>query len=593
MSLTDQDYRRARHIVDPAADLLEMALRHQTRGPAGLHPRILLTGMALAINQYADAHITTIHRTLTQDLTREAMWDLGVLRATGTGRVHTLTLHELYQLSKKVTRKLDHTHARCHGMSREERLRRRANLDRIADTLLDQTLIPRPKDAQSYALDATGIWAFEKSPTPVDSAAVPAEPCQDDEHNDPTKRPAANHAPTKPENAAVVPAATGRGTKGPSDARFGSKTSKSGRKESFYGYDCHALVRVPEKFRPNPDNVDRPIPRSEPPLVVALVVVPASTDVAEPSLALIRRFIERTDETIKYLLVDRHYSYKQYDRWLHPLLELHIRQIADLRSDEQGWKLWNGLKFVAGTAHCPCTPDVHQNIPSPGLNGTQEQWDNFHTLIEDRKSYACQIINRLDSDGKTKVRCPAKAGTVGCPRRQGTVASALELGLPIIANPPTGDSNDVPDICKNDTVTLHARTPAEKVALKMTQPFYWETRAWRLAYGSRTFIEGWFGTLKGSTATNVHRGIHNFVGLPMSHIVIATAAAVTNMRLLRAWHTETDLGDPTHPLLRPDPPRYGHIDLTAQQAALIDATHLPPISDPTPARPRQRRKPAA
>lgn len=594
MSITDQDYRRARHIVDPAAELLDTALRHRTRGPAGLHPRILLTGMALAINHYADAHISTIHKTLTEDLTREAMWDLGVLRATGSGCVHTLTLHELYQLSKKVTRKLDHTRDRCPGMPREERLRRRANLDRIADALLDPTLTPRPRDAQTYALDATGIWAFEKSPTPIDSESAPADNCDDDEHDDPPARPTARPEPAQPENApAQAPLAPGRGSKGPSDARVGSKTSKSGRKESFYGYDCHALVRVPDRFRPDPDDADRPIPRSEPPLVVALVVVPASTNVAEPSLAMIRRFTQRTGETIQHLLVDRHYSYKQYDRWLRPLLALGIRQTADLRSDEQGWKQWNHLKVVAGTPHCPCTPDSHQNIPSPGLNGTKEQWDNFHTAIEQRKSYACQIVNRLDADGKIKVRCPAAAGTLGCPRREGTIASALEQGLPIITNPPTGDDDLIPGICKNDTVTLRVRSAAEKIAMKLTQPHYWGTRAWRTAYARRTYIEGWFGTLKGSTATNVHRGIHNFIGLPMSHIVIATAAAITNMRLLRSWHAETGQGDPNHPLLQPDPPRYGHIDLTAQQAALIDAAHLPPISAPTDAKPRQPRKRAA
>jgi hypothetical protein len=81
--------------------------------------------------------------------------------------------------------------------------------------------------------------------------------------------------------------------------------------------------------------------------------------------------------------------------------------------------------------------------------------------------------------------------------------------------------------------------------------------------------------LKNTNATGMHEETHQFRGLPWVTIVISLAAAATNARELRAWHAATSLGDPTHPLLKPDQPFHGFTQLTAEQAAAIDMQCAP------------------
>lgn len=52
----------------------------------------------------------------------------------------------------------------------------------------------------------------------------------------------------------------------------------------------------------------------------------------------------------------------------------------------------------------------------------------------------------------------------------------------------------------------------------------------------------------------------------MVSIVVALAAATTNLRLLRRWNEEMGEGDATHPLLQPDQPHHGFAELTKEQA---------------------------
>jgi hypothetical protein len=46
---------------------------------------------------------------------------------------------------------------------------------------------------------------------------------------------------------------------------------------------------------------------------------------------------------------------------------------------------------------------------------------------------------------------------------------------------------------------------------------------------------------------------------------------------LRAWHARTGRGPGDHPLLQPDPPYYGFIDATPEQAAEIIEGYYPQI----------------
>ena len=178
-----------------------------------------------------------------------------------------------------------------------------------------------------------------------------------------------------------------------------------------------------------------------------------------------------------------------------------------------------------------------------------------------------QYVERLDANGRMRLRCPARNGTLGCPLVPGSVPAATTVGLPVVTPPA---ETDQPKICHQDTVTLRLRTDAQKTAMKLAQPQYWGTPEWERNYARRTYVEGWFGVLKSKTSTDCRRGSHQFRGLALVSLVLACAAAVTNKRMLRKWHDETGLGDPTHPLLQPDRQFYGFTELDATTARAID-----------------------
>ena len=164
------------------------------------------------------------------------------------------------------------------------------------------------------------------------------------------------------------------------------------------------------------------------------------------------------------------------------------------------------------------------------------------------------------------IRCPALDGTVGCPLRPETMATATLINLPIIMEPPAEVGR--PSICTQKSVQLNVKTEAQKRVTKMYQRFYWGSDQWRISYARRTYVESWFGVLKNTSATGFHRGSHQFRGLPLVTIVLSMAAATTNLRLLRAWHEETGLGDPTHPLLQEDDECHGFTQLTNEEARI-------------------------
>ena len=545
MSITTDDYRRARHIAEPAAEQLLTAIRPDRRGGPGLHPRVLLTGMLLSIDTRGTATIADIHDVLTRSLPRELQWDLGVLHGDAE-TPSQISVNQLYKITQRISAHIDHSDTRAPGLDHTTRQSRRETLAGIITALLSATLPDRPDDATDYALDGTGIWAAERAPTAIPDTCQQAEQVNADIVDEPVP---------------VAPRST-RGDKGASDAAYGGKTGKDGKVQMFFGYDCEALIRIPN---PRPAHKAR----TEPTLVEQLVVLPASTHITEPCLTIIDRVLA-SGQHINHLLVDRHYSYKQFEQWLSPLLTRGITQVADAHANDQGFRDWDGMRVAAANFHCPATPDHLGVIPTLGPNPTRAEANATHARIEERHAYAMQYVERLDANGRMRLRCPARNGTLGCPLVPGSVPAATTVGLPVVTPPA---ETDRPKICHQDTVTLRLRTDAQKTAMKLSQPQYWGTPEWERNYARRTYVEGWFGVLKSKTSTDCRRGSHQFRGLALVSLVLACAAAVTNKRMLRKWHDETGLGDPTHPLLQPDRQFYGFTELDATTAQAVDEAY--------------------
>jgi hypothetical protein len=466
-----------------------------------------LTGLVLTLDMFGDAHIRKVHEMLTHYLPRELQWDLGVITEPQAGVIEQLSEHALYTLTKHLRQKLDYTKIRAVGLSKSERNKRRDVVDIVAQALIKATLTPRPPGAEDFAMDATALWAHERSERSISQIAIKSASHPDQEEAELKILNEQVEAVTKDGQG------IGKGEKGSSDASHGAKTNKDGTRSYFYGYDVHTVVRVPERTAGV---------RPEAPLAQAIIVVPASTDIVKPCLRMLDRILE-SGVRINHLLVDRHYSYKTYKRWLFELLARGIDQVSDLRNDDQGFIIWNGMKVAASWPHCVGTPNHLGVINSPGVAPTDGELETFFTKIEERQKYAVSFINRPNAEGKCKVSCPALNGSIGCSLREGTVATALQLGLPVVQNPP--EPKVAPPICIQGSVTMRIQTEADERTMKNSQKEYWGSRKWKSLYGRRTFVEGFFGVLKGSSSTGLNRGSYRFVGLPMVTIMAASASA--------------------------------------------------------------------
>ena len=154
-------------------------------------------------------------------------------------------------------------------------------------------------------------------------------------------------------------------------------------------------------------------------------------------------------------------------------------------------------------------------------------------------------MRRVAREPLPRFMCPALAGTVGCPLRQGTVDTATEGGLPLIANPPAADV--APKCCTQKTVTLR-----EDGQRKLWQEEYWGSLEWVLSNNRRTYVEGVFGNIKNSSTENLTRGTFRITGLARVTLCLGIVAAVHNVRQQRNWQSKHGLGDPAHPLFTPD-----------------------------------------
>ena len=570
MRVTDHDVAVAEHVVDTSGivDVLAGAMRTSPRGrPQNPEPvRQLLVGLFLSVSHNGTAMLTKVHELLTTGISVEARLRLGVAVADPAqpgGHRNVLTLHHLKYVSRVFGKKLSVT-----GQDDDERARRLAVLQQVGDAVMD--VFDLGFTSGTMALDATAIWSWGRgyrtdplhdddgtdAPADDDSTADAPDGGTDEVTADDDAEAAAETVDgDEPERRGRR--RSDRPTKRHDpDARWGVKTGKTGKKEPFYGYEENTLVQGPD------DGQDAD---AEPRLIRRFTVTPAGTDVVVPSLSL----VDRSPVKVRTLIVDRHYSYKDPDRWWDELLDRGIDQVQDLRGDEHGFTEHDRMRLAAGDLHCPATPDPLGTIKRPApADATKLAVDEFKQLIGTRAAYLMRRITAVGRTGKVRVQCCALAGTIGCPLRPGTVEAALELGLPVVENPPDPDGPEgLPLCCTQTTVTT--TLPGKK--RKHVQKEYWGSKRWWNKWKKRTYVEGSYGNRKNSATEDLRRGQFAVVGLHWVSLVMTMNNASYNLRMLRNWHERTGLGDPDHPLLAAPPETY-LVELTPDETAVhIDA----------------------
>jgi len=556
MKVTPSSVRRIEHILDAsgAVEILASGLRTDNRGRKQNTKaiRLLLLGVFISVHHNGSGTVTDAYDTLV-GLCLDDRLRLGISvpdPSAPDGTTLDVTLNQLYYVSKRITERLAYGEESAPDLTDEERTRRHDVVRRFGQAVMD--VFDLGWNASHAAMDATGVWSWGRGkarpkgdPTTEEQDLLDRVEGSDDSAEDQDGAPAS----ARPEHNEPFDL----------DAAWGIKTSKTGDPERFFGYHEHTLLQIP-----GPDATVDDVP----PLIRAFELTPANRDVVDVSL----RVIDAGGQHVTDLAVDTHYSYKLADRWKGPLHDRGIRQHLDLRSTDQGFTESDRVRWAAGWAHCPATPDALGTIEPPPLTAVnrKEKLEEFHQQINHRESYAFRRVTSPDRAGTARYECPAEAGKLGCPLRAGTVETAVEAGLPIVERPPDPNGPEgLPTCCAQRTLTLTPPPGHDK----LVQPHYWGGRAWHRIYGKRTYVEGSYGNRKNPSTEDLRRGLFRVVGLPWVHINMTAVNASYNLRILRNWHERTGRGPENHPLLTADPDRNNIVYLTDDEARARVATH--------------------
>ncbi len=363
-----QRLRRAEYLIESSgviplmADLLRTDRRGRPYDEQKL--RVFLIGLYLTIENCRSATISDVVDTVHEELDLDDQYRLRI-RDRETGKL-LITKDHFYYLTKTITGQLGYgnsvpkrtevfddngEHKGFCGITDEERRERRDAVSDICRRLLATTHVgPEPV---AFAIDATGIWSWGKGrakPTPSEIEALlddldEAAPLIDE-----------STGPSEADDFRV-------GSKGchDGDAECGAKTAKDGTTHWFFGYHEHTVVQVPG-LGENADDAPR--------LIRAFEVTPAKADVVEVST----RVLDSVDNGRqgKLLLADSFYHHKKFQRWKRPLREKGWDLVHDLRVDEYGFTEFERMRWAAGSAHCPATPDGLGTIPRPGPMETRK-----------------------------------------------------------------------------------------------------------------------------------------------------------------------------------------------------------------------------
>lgn len=516
--IPDRQVRRAVSWAQRAdvGDDIRRVLSNDGRGvPSPLTVETLLAGCLLTLQDNRQLTIVNILQTLTVDISIDMQRLLGTRywKRRGHRMVElVITRRPVENMLRQVGVRLSWLPSSAPDISKKERRRRAELLQLLMDRLIDAS---KPVDLPAtgcYALDATGVWEWGRAPSKENSRST--------------------------------------------DARWGYKTAKSGEKETFFGYDVYAWVRVQEVGAPDP----------YPHLVERLVVRPASSDEPDSTLPMVRAMHDGP-YPIRTLITDRAWSYKKAKRWARKIRKLGIEQVVDLHNNDHGVRDYEGLRIVAGWPHCPAMPDELVDIRRPVKlalpDGTtvddlpetkgdevesraKRETRQFITQIQQRRAFATRRVSGPNLQGDERYECPADAGQCRCPIKK--LSMHLPADRPRVTNPPA--KNALPPICKQRTVTVPGT-----VTPKVRQRHYWGSVEWIRSFARRTHVEGAFGNMKNRNTENITRGWIQVTGHARHSLLLAVAAAAYNLRIERKWNLETSLSD--DPLLTEDPPFRG------------------------------------
>jgi hypothetical protein len=181
--ITSHDVRTAEHIIETSG-IVDILLGGRDRSARGRKTnrefvRLYFIGGLLTVHHFGNFVITDVFKTLTEHLSVEDQLHLGVLRAERdeTGRaqaVPAVSIHDLNYVTKALKKHLEYGIGNAPDLDDAERDRRHQVVKDYSDALMD--VFDLGFTSATYAVDATGYWAWGKGAHRQDEANADEAP---------------------------------------------------------------------------------------------------------------------------------------------------------------------------------------------------------------------------------------------------------------------------------------------------------------------------------------------------------------------------------------------------------------------------------
>lgn len=528
--------------------------------------RNLFLGQLLGISELQTGLLSGAYESLTEGLDLRDAQRLGLADENQANGF--LSVDRFYHAAKVLEERLNYGLGTIATLTPEERQRRHSVVLAAINALLDYTAEATEVDDYELAIDQTGVWAWlrgafyhvpSEEEIEAQSDELIKEALRDLRATMLSKKKKGKKMQLSDddlENAVVDP--TLAKSKGDPDAAWSGKTSKNGGVQRFCGYYLSVMCAVPRAKKG-----DDPTTRA--PIIRRLELTRSTDDVVPVTL----RMIDSMKTRVKQVLVDRHYSFKNLERWGQPLTERGINQVLDLRSDEYQVLRMPEATLAGGCAFCPAMQTQALEEQRPNLFASHDEHKGYMIRRDELRKKAFRVKERISVTNSVKLSCPALGDnpTVACPFRPNSMLVAAERGLEIMNtdNLELEPGQERPRCCTQDSFRL---TFPESAA-KLYQNTPWGTSEWYEEYGGRSYVEGVFGNLKNPRTENLSRGSIQKSGMVWTELVIALMAAVYNIRVIRNRHERMENDPIDHPLLSDDEESTAHISLTKDQERMI------------------------
>jgi hypothetical protein len=285
------------------------------------------------------------------------------------------------------------------------------------------------------------------------------------------------------------------------------------RDELFYGFYLGLATMVREEFG-----------AEVPELVRRMRLTSCHVDPV-PTFVPVLEHMVASGVPLGDVLNDSGYSHRVPEHWALPLRARGANLVMDLHPHDRGTVgTYHGALCWNGSLYCPSTPGGLFALEPLARRASAEETAAHDARSAELDRYRFSVLNADDADGHHRVMCPAAAGKLRCPMREGSMS--LAHSRPEILAPP----EHLPVCCVQVSITV---PPSVNAKTRQKHPY--PSRAHRLSYGRRSGAERANSTIKDPASNDVAPGWCRVMGLVPMTLMLSCLMVVRNQRVLASF----------------------------------------------------------